>query len=120
MNLIDRIKSAFGSKPAVPTLRNKPGGMAWVNFGKDSTGLDDLQGRFVCTRRLAEGMKWELDPPQDFVASANYRWGSKAVLTGDRVTATAIHDSYLVPIPAQPISDSEVRELYAPKLPEAA
>lgn len=55
MGLLNRIRDAFRKPeppPAAPTIRNKPGGMAWINPQIDSgDGSSVLVGHIVTTTR---------------------------------------------------------------------
>jgi hypothetical protein len=101
MSLIDRIRGFF-VKPVPytpPTLRNKPGGLAYV---KGNINLPQLNGRIVKTVRLESGDLWLIDPVQvvaNMPAGVRFSDG-KTSRGGERGDVTAIADHCL-----QPLSD---------------
>jgi hypothetical protein len=114
MSLLSRIREAFGGKPA---LRNKPGGMAWINSNVDGNdGTSILINRVVRTVRLKNGNHWEIDPPQPYTATRGVRYVVNGFVStpGQRINAIAMADDCLTPIQGD-VTDEEVRELYAPK-----
>lgn len=122
MSIPSRIRD-FLSPSASPTLRNKPGGMAWINANVDEgEGSVALVNRIVRTVHAQAGGFWRIDPPQVYTItrSAYNAVSSLRVRPGDSVLSIAIHDECLTPIPDAGITDEEVRELYSPKQTEAA
>lgn len=119
MSLLNKIREVFGCKPK---LRNKAGGMAWINSGVDQgCGEGALIGRIVKTVSVRRGDAWIIEPPQFYIVTHPCTFvanGHKAE-AGDKGLAIAITDACLTPIQGD-ISDEEVRDLYAPKLPEVA
>lgn len=121
MSLIQRITSLFrrDTKPSDSgprTLRNKPGGMAWV---RGITELPELNGRYVTTVRIANDARWAIEPQQPVVCPAGLRTTEgKVTKAGDEGIVTAIADDCLEPIPDTGVTDEEVADLYAPKVRE--
>lgn len=99
--------------PAGPTLRNKPGGMAWINGVIDSgDGARVLVNRVVVTKRLINGDMWEIDPPQRYVATTFTRFSNGVLVhAGDTVTAIGMRDMCLTPI--REVGDGERDESLA-------
>lgn len=118
MSILSKL-SNFLRRERPSTLRNKPGGLAWIS-NRDSASLE-LRGRIVTTVRCDERAFWMVDPPQSFVLSdyAVNIYG-QIVAPGTLVNLVTISDECLIPIPDAGISDEEVRELYAPKQTEVA
>lgn len=105
MNLYDRLRSFFQGQPT-STLRNKPGGLAWI---KDRGELHGTYGRIVTTVCLSRPGHWLIDPPQEAVARTFLRTTEgRPVLPGDRVLVTAVADAYLEPI--RDVGDGEKDE----------
>lgn len=124
MNLLDKIKSVFRREPEAPStlaLRNRAGGMAWVLTNGLHSGAETLAGSAVKTVSVsAEGM-WVIEPLLAYRATCNQRFpDGHLYVTGEYIVIAAVHDRALLPWKEDGVSDSEVRELYAPKLPEAA
>lgn len=97
INLWNTIRGLF--RPAPPTLRNKPGGMAWIKH-YDAFGQRALAGRVVTTVRLTEKGFWLIEPPQSFVVTENVKImdTGQIFLKGDNPTVVAIVDDLLEPI----------------------
>jgi hypothetical protein len=110
-----------GSKSEPPTLRNRPGGMAMIQ-GFDSHGFDVLNGRIVTTVRLNGDGFWDIDPPQDLIVTADVTLHPARVFipAGNICRGTGLPDHNLRPLPGLPLSEAEVRELYAPHEPRKA
>jgi hypothetical protein len=122
MSLRSIIGRFIGNKSS--TLRNKPGGMAWINSAiDDGCGSAQLLNRVVRTVRLKPSGMWEIEPIQSYRATRPVRFTSvsdRVYLTGDLIHVDGIADIGLTPIPGDLCTDEEVRDLYAPKIPEAA
>jgi hypothetical protein len=113
MSIISRIREAFGGKPA---LRNKPGGMAWINHRiNDGEGSEVLVNRVVRTVRRTHGDFWEVDPPQVYTITKNAfnKISGLRSKPGDVVKSVSIRDECLTPIQGD-VTDEEVSNLYAP------
>lgn len=120
MKLWHRIRNVFGGTPA---LRNKPGGMAFINAKvNEGEGSIALVNRVVRTVRSYDGDFWEIDPPQAFTITKHAR-NAKSGLSmkpGDVVRSIGIRDEYLTPIKGDGVTDEEVRELFSPRQPVEA
>jgi hypothetical protein len=106
MGLLNRIRDAF-RKPdppaeGPPPLRNKPGGLAWINSKVDQgDGAAVLVNRIVQTVRLKHSDMWEIEPPQEYTLTSpvfNVHAG-RQFYAGDRVLSIGIRDECLTPIP---------------------
>lgn len=98
MNLRSILGNLFGRSAGSPssTLRNKPGGLAWIR-GLDEAG--SLNGQIVTTVRIATGVLWEIDPPLPL--QLTYRLmdvRGRIAEPGDTTFVISIHDSCLVPL----------------------
>ena len=95
MNVWKKLKDHFSkpAPPAGPTMRNRPGGLAWVK------GIPELDGRVVTTVRIHSSDFWTIDPPQVYT-SQYHRTGINGVKAspGDTVTTIGIVDRCLEPI----------------------
>jgi hypothetical protein len=105
MNLWKTLRERFSpAKPhpeGPPPLRNRPGGLAWINREIDcGEGSAALRNRVVTTTWLKDGDLWAIDPPQAYVLTrdTNFANGYRAA-KGDTVTAIGIRDCCLTPIP---------------------
>lgn len=104
-------------KPSAPPLRNKAGGMAWVKSGELHAGAETLGGAAVKTVCVNERGMWQIEPHLGYIATANQRFPDGTVyLRGEAVIICGLHDSALEPWKDDGITDSEVRELFAPRL----
>jgi hypothetical protein len=124
MRLIDRIKSVFRREaPEAPsTLRNKAQGMAWINSRAAHTpGAEVLIGHAVKTVAQSSPGMWQIDPPQEFIATAPINIsGGRTVPAGTSLKVIGIGDDTLDPWQedAGGVTDKEVRELYTPQVKE--
>jgi hypothetical protein len=106
MNLWKTLRERFSpAKPqpeGPPPLRNKPGGLAWINSKVgDGDGSEVLVNRIVQTVRLRHSDMWQIEPPQEYTVTSpvfNVPSG-KQFLAGDRVVSIGIRDECLTPIP---------------------
>lgn len=113
MSLLNNIRGALGM---TPKLRNKAGGMAWINAGVDGgCGERALINRVVRTVRVKGDALWEIDPPQPYLVERDTRFVSNGHVAkaGQQVIAISIKDECLTPIQGD-ISDEEVSDLYLP------
>lgn len=125
MNLIDRIKSAFGfgglPDGGIVPLKNKRDGMAWVLANGLHSGAETLAGSAVKTVSVTPEGMWAIEPLLAFRATCPQRFGDgRLYVTGEYIVISAVHDRALLPWKEDGVSDSEVRDLFAPKLPEVA
>jgi hypothetical protein len=98
-------------------LRNKANGMAWICGVDRSYGGEALNGRAVRTVRLRDGSKWQIEPVQRFICTRDTRFQcGTLILAGDVAEIIAIADECLEPWKETGISESEVRELYEPRI----
>jgi hypothetical protein len=113
MSLLDKLRGALGFGPK---LRNKPGGMAWINGLATSCGAEELNNRAVKTVRVDESGLWEIEPTQRFVATHDFRFKESRsfVKRGSVVFIHAIGDEHLEPWRDTGLTTDEVRDLYAP------
>jgi hypothetical protein len=115
--LINRIRDAFGGGPK---LRNKPGGLAWINSNVDEGGgTGALVNRVVRTVRLMHGDVWLIDPPQSYIATTHltFTQSNNCARPGDKVIADGIRDGSLTPMQGD-VTHEEVEELHlAPRAP---
>lgn len=117
MNLWNRLRDAAGFGPK---LRNKAGGMAWINSKVDEgEGSAALVNRVVKTMRIAHGDFWAIDPPQVYTITSPSRnmISGLRLQPGMRVVSMSIRDECLTPIPG--IGDDEQDESlrYLPPVP---
>jgi hypothetical protein len=122
MNVLTHLRRLFGRNdtPSVPTLRNKPGGMAWIKpYGREY-GAIAIAGQAVRTVRLIGSDMWEIDP------QPSYRIGPMGVESvqsgvigrpGDTAHVTGLSDDLLEPW--KDIGDDERDESlsYLPPVP---
>lgn len=118
MSLINRIRDFF-STAAPPTLRNKPGGMAWIKpFGQDM-GAGVLAGRIVQTVRLNETGALEIKPAQQVRCTSPTYFAAQKIyaIPGDRINFVGLNDDVLEPIgnPGHTEQDESLR--YLPPVP---
>lgn len=101
MSLFNRIRDAFRKPepPAAPTLRNRPGGMAWIRRFDPDTGAGAMAGRVVKTLRVRENGLWEISPQQPWVAAVPLLYEGRILPAGTRYTTVALADELLEPIP---------------------
>jgi hypothetical protein len=124
MSIFERIKSVFRREaPEAPsTLRNKAGGYAWINGRAASTpGAEMLIGHPVKTVAQSSPGMWQIDPPQEFIATAPINIsGGRTVPAGTSLKVIGIGDDTLDPWQedAGGVTDKEVRELYTPQVKE--
>jgi hypothetical protein len=113
MNLLDKLRGALGFGPK---LRNKPGGMAWINGIPDTgTGEAATNCSAVRTVRLTNSGHWEIDPPIEFRVRGLCRGFQGHIYSpGELVRTVAVLDEFLEPWKEDGVTDSEVRDLYAP------
>jgi hypothetical protein len=118
MNLLDALKRVCGM---APVLRNKPGGMAWVQSGRFHSGAEKLEGQAVRTASVdAEGY-WRIEPRLAYITTAPQVFADGLVADRGRVVfIERIQDSALEPWKDTDITDEEVRELFAPNNKETA
>ena len=119
MSLLGRIRAALRREPppSAPVLRNRVGGMAWIQVKDDmGTGADAMTGRAVKTVAVNAHGLWTIDPVQTYVAAKTHRLHNAAVIyKGQTAIISGIADSALIPWKEDGVSDSEVRDLYQPK-----
>jgi hypothetical protein len=99
MSLFNKIRSLF-RQDAPRALRNKPGGMAWINAAIDEgTGAFVLIGHPVRIVRLIDGDYWMIDPPQSYVLTSRTKFTAdrKIYPAGSRITFRAVRDDCLTP-----------------------
>jgi hypothetical protein len=110
MRLLTILKRLLGG------LRNRPGGMAYINSSVSRSGAGaDLVGRFVITRRVSDGDCWEIDPPQQYVARTDaLDAGGNFMCAGCLYTCVTVRDRALTPIPDAKLSHKDVARLYEP------
>lgn len=114
MSIFTRIRD-FLVPAAPPALRNKPGGLAWVNSNVDEGGgTEVLVHRVVRVVRLADADFWRVDPPLEYVATARLKFanGFRAD-PGDRIVVGGVRDHCLTPIDGN-VTSEEVEQLYQP------
>jgi hypothetical protein len=122
-NTIRDFLGGYPSAPSKPALRNRAGGMAWINAKIDEgEGSGALVNRVVRTVRIAGEDFWQIDPPQAYVCTAlsvNVATGMVG-RRGDNMLVTGIRDGALTPIPS--IGDGERDESLAwlPPVPTRA
>jgi hypothetical protein len=96
MNLWNKIRDSFHKPPPPPaglTLRNKPGGMAWIR------GIEELRGRIVTTVSADARGFWVIDPPQRFtVSNFAVTLHGQVVPPGTPAVSVSIVDHCLEPI----------------------
>ncbi len=118
MNLFNRIRDAlFGTPP--PTLRNKPGGMAWIKpFGQDM-GAGVLAGRVVKTVRLNEHGSWDIEPAQTIICTAWVYFPHIDCygFPGAQVTYEGLNDEILEPIGNPGYTEKDESLRYLPPVP---
>lgn len=100
-------------------LRNKAGGLAWINAAIDEgAGTDALIGRVVTTVRANEDGFWVIDPPVLFRATGpvHTRKGFSAK-GGTLLRVLGMHDASLTPLqdPGEEAQDESLR--YLPPVP---
>jgi hypothetical protein len=122
MALLDRIRAALRREPpaSAPRLRNRVGGMAWVNARVGDCGAEVLVGRAVKIVALNPSGKWRVDPPQQYIATAPILTDDgRVALPGDRVLVLGFGDATLAPWKedGDGVTDAEVRKLYEPPIP---
>jgi hypothetical protein len=110
MSLFRKIRDTFRKPdmPSAPTIRNKPGGLAWINSKVDmSDGAGALVNRIVRTVRLRHSDMWEIDPPQEYTITCPilHAASGRRFEPGDRAIAMGIRDECLTPI--RDIGDDE-------------
>jgi hypothetical protein len=106
MNLWKTLRERFSpAKPqpkGPPPLRNKPGGLAWINTKVDQgDGAAVLVNRIVQTVRLKHSDMWEIEPAQEYTLTSsvfNVHAG-RQFHAGTRVLSIAVRDECLTPIP---------------------
>lgn len=108
--------------PSAPTLRNKPGGMAWIKSFGHEYGADAMAGRAVKTVCLNEFGSWRIEPAQEYVLTAYAHFMPQGLhgRPGDVMVCAGLGDEYLEPWKDTGLTDEEVRELYAPRVTEVA
>jgi hypothetical protein len=100
-----------------PSLRNKPGGMAWVQSDGLHSGAERLRNAAVKTLSVRENGMWRIEPPLGYIATHPQRFADGTLYApGDVIVIGAIHDSALEPWKDTGLTESEVRDLYAPNL----
>lgn len=111
MNLINRLRDFFHKGSS---LRNKPGGMAYIR------GIEEIEGRVVTTMKVTHGNFWVIDPPQKYVVQRAMIVGRGGVVAfrGDIVESLAIADSCLIPIPEIGDDERTQEQEFQPKVPE--
>lgn len=102
MGLIDRLREVFRREapPTGPTLRNKPGGMAWVKAFGHEHGADAMSGSAVRTVAMAQGAFWIVDPPLHYVVgpmAVECVASGVTAMPGQIVRVIAIADECLEP-----------------------
>lgn len=98
-----------------PTLRNKPGGIAYVRSAPTGYGAEALNGQIVKTQRINERSTWTIEPELLFVATAPVRTSyGQLVPPGMPVGVSGIEDCFLEPLKGDDIRKEEVDQLYAP------
>lgn len=103
--------------PPPSTLRNKPGGMAWIKpYGHDF-GAHVLAGHVVRTMYVTDGNKWEIDPPQPYTITADCTYSGVPLRAGMSVLAIAIADELLEPIRNPGIVEQDESLRYLPPVP---
>jgi hypothetical protein len=122
MKFFDWCRRKDSKHDEAPRLRNVPGGMAWIRNLDDVVGSAALNGRAVRTVRLHSSGKWEIEPPQGYLATVDARLipSERIVRAGDAITVVAICDECLEPWQDTGLTESEVRELFAPRLSKEA
>lgn len=104
--------------PPGPTLRNRVGGMAWIKGLAGGTGAETLNGRAVKTVRINVHGSWDIDPPQDYVATVNtcFTPSGNRVEAGAVALITGVPDAHLEPWKEDEdgVTDEEVRDLFEP------
>jgi hypothetical protein len=113
-----RFTDWFRRKPAAPALRNTAGGMAWIcglDDVADAAGCEVLNGRAVRTLQYRDG-KWAIDPPQRFTVRRAFTYQGWTYPPGAAIKVIAIQDANLEPWKDTGITESEVCELFAPRL----
>lgn len=119
MNIITRICDYFTGKPAAPALRNKPGGMAYLNARcNEGSGTGALVGRIVQTVSFdAASQYWRIDPPQPYTVTADTHFKSGFVAAGTNTFCIGVSDVGLTPLadPGHEEQDESLR--YLPPVP---
>jgi hypothetical protein len=114
MNLWQKLKDRFApakpQAPDPPTLRNRPGGLAWINSSIDcGEGSIALVNRIVRTTALLPDGMWVIEPEQPYVLTKHARFNDGEVFEAGRaVRSIAIKDECLTPMPG--ITDDETTE----------
>ena len=112
MNLIRRIKDAFGIGPK---LRNKPGGYAWIKSYGHGYGADVLAGHAVRTVEVDDIGHWVIEPTQRYTLTRGVRDARGNFFhAGAHVILERLSDDRLEPWKEDGVRDSEVRDLYSP------
>jgi hypothetical protein len=115
--MVKRFTDWLRGKAAAPALRNKAGGMAWVLSAGMHSGAESLAGSAVKTVALQPNGMWRIEPLLGYVATGPQSFANGAVFQpGDVVVIGAIADSALEPWKDTGLTESEVRELFAPRL----
>jgi hypothetical protein len=98
------------------TLKNRPGGMAWVQSDRLHSGAERLLNSAVKTVSVDEHGMWRIEPVLGYVATAAQRFpDGSTYIAGDLVLITGMHDSALEPWKESGVTTEEVTSLYAPQ-----
>jgi hypothetical protein len=122
-NTIRDFLGGYPSAPSKPALRNRAGGLAWINARVDEgDGAVALVNRVVRTVRITGEDFWLIDPPQAYVCTARSVNVATGIVArpGEIVLVDGIRDASLTPIPS--IGDDERDESLAwlPPVPTRA
>lgn len=101
-----------------PTLRNRPGGLAWI-VAKDIRAAAALHGRIVRTTAIGTEGHWLLDPPQEFVALADLTYRGRKYPAGTEVWVTGARDERLIPIANPGDEEQDESRAWLPPVPAA-
>lgn len=101
MNLWSNLLRIFDGEPAAPRLRNKPGGLAYINSRIDEgDGAHVLVNQVVRTVRLSGTDFWVVDPAPAYLCLKNAlnTNSGQVYRAGDRIRVFSIKDESLTPI----------------------
>jgi hypothetical protein len=98
-------------------LRNKVGGMSWVLRSELHSGAESLAGSAVKTVAKRPNGMWRIEPVLGYVATHRQSFPDGTVYEpGEMILVDGLADSVLEPWKDAGITESEVRELYEPRI----